>query len=103
MPFPPYTVLCTMSACRRPAIYKVAARWSDGSTTELKTYALCCAECLPGAFALAGAKRAACRLAPGETLDPPGIYELQRGGRDKDLKRREDLEQLLKAAPGPRP
>lgn len=103
MSFPPYTVFCTTPDCRRPAVYKVAARWSDGSTTELKTYALCCAECLPDAFARAAVKRAGCRLAPGETLDPPGIYELQRGGRDRDLKRRHDLEQLLGTAPGPQP
>jgi hypothetical protein len=74
------------------AVYKVAARWSDGLTDELKTYSLACHDCLPELFAAAVAKRAVCRLAPGESLDPPGIYELHRGGRDKSLQRREDLE-----------
>ena len=49
-----------------------------------------------GAIKSAVVKRAACRLAPGETLEEPGIYELHRGGRDKTLKRRTDLEAKLK-------
>jgi len=96
MPMPPYPVLCYAPGCTRPAAYKVAARWSDGVTQELKTYSLACPECLPALFAAAGVKRAACRLAPGETLEEPGVYELHRGERDKTLKRREDLEQGLK-------
>ncbi|MBA4067102.1 MAG: hypothetical protein C0501_26025 [Isosphaera sp.] len=91
MPMPPYPVMCTAPGCPRPAAFKVAARWSDGQTDELKTYALACPECLPRLFAAAGAKRAACRLAPGEVLDAPGVYELSRGDRDKVLKRRPDL------------
>jgi hypothetical protein len=92
MPMSLYPVLCYAAGCTAPAVYKVAARWSDGVTHELKTYALACAACLPGLLASARAKRAACRLAPGETLDEPGVYELTRGARDRALKRREDLE-----------
>ena len=92
MSMPPYPVTCYAPGCSRPAAFKVAARWSDGLTDELKTYALACAACLPGLFAAAGVKRAACRLAPGETLEAPGVYELCRGGRDTALKRRPDLE-----------
>ncbi len=80
-------------------MYKIAARWSDGMTDELKTYSLACAECLPGLFAAAQVRRAGCRLAPGESLEPPGIYELHRGCRDKSLKRRVDLESALAKAP----
>jgi hypothetical protein len=89
---PPYPVLCYARGCSRPAAYKVAARWSDGNTHELKTYYLACPDCLPRLFAEAVVKRAACRLAPGETLEEPGVYELHRGERDKTLKRRTDLE-----------
>jgi hypothetical protein len=96
MPMPPYPVLCYARGCSRPAAYKVAARWSDGNTHELKTYYLTCPDCLPRLFAEAVVKRAACRLAPGETLEEPGIYELHRGERDKTLKRRTDLEAELK-------
>lgn len=98
MPMPPYPVTCYSPNCAQEAAFKVAARWSDGLTDELKTYYLACAECLPKLFAHAVEKRAACRLAAGESLDAPGIYELCRGDRDKRLKRRPDLENPLIAA-----
>lgn len=92
MPMSPYPVLCYVAGCSAPAAYKVAARWSDGTTHELKTYALACPGCLPALLARARQKRAACRLAAGETLDAPGVYDLARGTRDKQLARRADLE-----------
>ncbi|HUR52778.1 MAG TPA: hypothetical protein VMZ71_01520 [Gemmataceae bacterium] len=92
MPMSPYPVRCYAPGCSQPAAFKIAARWSDGLTHELKTYSLACPDCVEKLFAAAGTKRAACRLAPGETLDEPGVYELSRGGRDRALKRRADLE-----------
>ncbi|MCS6864142.1 MAG: hypothetical protein RMJ56_00690 [Gemmataceae bacterium] len=94
-----YPVLCYAAGCHSPAVYKVAARWSDGITHELKTYYLACAACLPTLFAAACAKRNACRLAADETLDVPGIYELARGTRDRELRRRLDLEAQLHSTP----
>ena len=91
---PSYPVLCTTPGCGRPAAYKIAARWSDGVTEELKTYGLCCSECLPARFRLSREKQTACRRAPGEILEPPGVYELARGQRDRTLVRRLDLEQV---------
>src|SRR5437588_11393434 len=96
---PSYEVRCTRPGCSRPAIFKIAARWSDGSTEELKTYALCCSECLAEAYRTSRAKQAACRTAKGETLEAPGVYQLARGRRDQQLARRPDLEQQLQAAP----
>ena len=87
-----YTILCTRKDCARPAVYKIAARWSDGTTEELKTYALCCEECLPEAFRTSCTKQKACRMTKGETLEPPSIYRLARGRRDQQLERRTDLE-----------
>ena len=95
MPMPPYPVTCTAPGCSNEAAFKIAARWSDGLTGELKTYSLSCPDCVGTLYSLALAKRAACRLAPGETLDGPGIYELRRGARDRALNRREDLEVVL--------
>src|SRR4051794_31495487 len=92
---PPYPVLCYRRGCGRPAEYKIAARWSDGVTGELKTYALSCADCLPAFYRDALTKRAACRLAPNETLEPPGIYHLARGQRDRELQRLPALEEQL--------
>ena len=97
----PYPVLCYHPPCGRPAVYKIAARWSDGVTQELKTYALTCADCLPDWFRRSLAKQAACRLAPGEALESPGIYELARGRRDQQLQRLVEVEaQLLRSGAG---
>jgi hypothetical protein len=101
MPMPPYPVLCSTRCCDRPALYKIAASWSDGVTQELKTYGLSCQECLGRWFHTSRAKQAACRTAAGEKLDPPGIYLLERGRRDVQLVRREDLEQQVGAEPPP--
>ena len=97
MPMPPYPVCCYRPGCDRPAVYKIAARWSDGVTHELKTYALSCEECLADWFQRSRDKQAACRLAPGETLALPGIYEMVRGQRDQQLTRRHDLEEQFAA------
>jgi hypothetical protein len=99
MSMPPYPVMCYAAGCPNPAAFKIAARWSDGLTDELKTYYLACAACLPKLYASAGVKRAACRLALGETLDAVGVYELTPATRDKRLKRRKDLEQQNQATP----
>jgi hypothetical protein len=95
MPFA-YPLVCYRPGCGRPAAFKIAARWSDGRTEELKTYALCCEDCLPEQYRRSHHKQAACRLAPGETLDPPGIYRLETGRRDRQLERLPELEQKLK-------
>jgi hypothetical protein len=95
MPMPPYPIYCYTRSCGKPAVYKIAARWSDGITKELKTYALCCADCLPAWFRSSRQKQSACRLARGETLEPPGIFTLERGRRDTEISRLRDLEEQL--------
>ncbi len=98
MPMSPYPVRCYAAGCDGPATFKVAARWSDGVTHELKTYSLACSECLPELFADAVRRRAACRLTVGETADEVGVYDLTRGERDKELRRRPELEVGLPTA-----
>lgn len=71
---PPYPVLCYGRDCRSAARFKIAAVWSDGVTSELKTYALSCEKCLCELFASALKRREACRLAPGELLERPRVY-----------------------------
>jgi hypothetical protein len=101
MPMPPYQVFCYTKGCKNPAQYKIAARWSDGVVSELKTYGLCCEECLAKWLLRGRESHKACRLIPGETLEPPGIYLLQRGQRDQVLQRLPELEErLLPAEPG---
>ena len=89
---PPYPVRCYAPGCAREAQYKIAARWSDGVTRELKTYFLACADCLPGLYRSAAAKKSACRLAAGETLGDPEVFDVRRGARDRELVRRPELE-----------
>ncbi len=101
MPMPPYTLFCYRPGCGRLAVYKIAARWSDGITEELKTYALSCPDCLADWYRRSCDKQQACRLAAGESLERPGIYELGPGKRDRELSRRRDLEEQL-AAEAPR-
>jgi len=89
---PPYAVLCYTPGCGQKAIFKIAARWSDGSTGELKTYALSCGACVSAWYRTSRAKQAACRLAPGEVLEPPGVYHLTPGQHDQQLRRAEEVE-----------
>jgi hypothetical protein len=89
---PPYPIYCYTPRCGQLAAYKIAGRWSDGVTEELKTYALSCPGCLADWLRRGREKQAACRLAPGEILEPPGVFELVRGERDRVLRRRSDLE-----------
>lgn len=95
MPMPPYPVFCYRPGCGQQAIYKIAGRWSDGITEELKTYALSCPSCLADWLRRSRDKQKACRLAAGEILEPPGIYRLASGQRDRQLQRELDLERQL--------
>ena len=95
MPMPSYPVLCYTRGCGRPAAYKIAARWTDGLTAELKTYGLCCAECLPEWYRHGKRRQKECRLAGGESLEVPNIFHLERGQRDQQLRRADDLETQL--------
>jgi len=95
MPMPPYPLNCSTPDCKNPAQYKIAATWSDGVASELKTYGLCCADCLPTWFRNSRQRYAACKQIPGETLEAPGIFLLQRGHRDRGLQRLGDLEKQM--------
>jgi hypothetical protein len=78
---PPYPVVCQSQTCDQPARYKVAARWSDGTTVELKTYALSCKKCLAKWFENARDTQRTTRCVVGETLDPPQIFERIASGK----------------------
>src|SRR5262245_13931644 len=95
MPMPPYSILCYRQDCNQPAVYKIAARWSDGITSELKTYALSCADHLAAFFHSSCQRQKACRTVPGETLEPPGIFRMVYGQRDRNLERLPELEEKL--------
>lgn len=102
MPMPAYPLHCYRAGCGRAAVYKIAARWSDGVTQELKTYGLSCEECLGEHYQRSLVKQASCRLAQGETLEEPGIYALARGRRDSQLTRCPEQEERCRPAPDDR-
>lgn len=93
-----YRIECHSKGCTNEAAFKIAADWSDGLTGELKTYSLCCESCLAAEFRASRRKQAACRLAPGESLEVPGIYRLVRGQRDRDLQRLSEDELRLETS-----
>jgi hypothetical protein len=98
MPMPHYPIYCLTPGCKNLAVYKIAARWSDGLESELKTYGLCCDDCVATWYARGITQREACRLAPGETLEQPGVFRLERTARDRELIRAREVEQRLAAS-----
>lgn len=74
-----YTPACQFAGCPRPAAYKVAAAWSDGTFQELKTYALACEEHRDALLAHARRRRACLRLDDGERVDDVAVYRLNDG------------------------
>jgi hypothetical protein len=80
-----YCPRCSAVACREPAIYKIAAVWSDGSSRELKNYGLACEGHRDQALATARRHHEGLKLAPDETVGPVQIYLLRPGIRDAHL------------------
>ena len=91
----PYAIRCAAEACQEIAQFKVASEWSDGTTGELKTYALACEKHLELLFQRSREKRSRCRLAEGETLSPPEVFRLDPGQHDRQLVRIPHLEAKL--------
>ncbi|QVL30514.1 hypothetical protein KIH39_16830 [Telmatocola sphagniphila] len=98
MSMKPYPIHCYTPECGLIALYKVASRWSDGLTKELKTYSLCCESCLPKLFSDAVRRQQACRLTEEESLEAPSIFDLVPGTRDRFLNPREDLARKFREA-----
>lgn len=86
-------VECSAAECHEPATYKIAAPWSDGRFSELKTYGHACSDHLGTVFRDAEERRATYRPAPGETVEEIGIYRYEQGKRDRQLQRLWGLEE----------
>lgn len=89
----PYPIVCEGSPCSRPAVFKVASRWSDDFTWEWKTYGLVCRDCLNAMYESALLRQKACTHAPGESLGIPVVLELAPGQTSQQMVRRAELEQ----------
>ncbi|WP_165064053.1 hypothetical protein [Paludisphaera rhizosphaerae] len=86
------SVHCSFPGCSDPASYKIAARWSDGSFAELKTYGFACSEHLGRVFQEAEQRQASYKTAPNESLEELAIYRYEAGKRDRQLQRLWGLE-----------
>ena len=90
----PRTVVgCSLPGCAEPASYKIAAPWSDGSFTELKTYGHACGDHLRAVFTEAEQRREDYIPTAGETIEEIGIYRFEQSRRDHQLQRLWGLEE----------
>ena len=90
---PANLVRCSQEDCREPATYKIAAPWSDGSFSELKTFGHACNQHIGPVFGDAEARRESYTPTAGETVEEIGIYKYEQGRRDRQLQRLWGLEE----------
>jgi hypothetical protein len=82
-----YRPACSAAHCALPALYKLAASWSDGSSRELKNYGLACESHRDSQLEIARRHHQALRLCADETVGPVEVYVLRIGCRDAELVR----------------
>jgi hypothetical protein len=82
-----YRPICASPGCSEPAAFKIAARWSDGTSQELKSYGLVCERHRRDGIDRARHRSASLRLAEGEVVGPVAVFRLESGRRDSDLTR----------------
>jgi hypothetical protein len=80
-----YCPKCSAPGCKEPAIYKVGAVWSDGSSNELKNYGLACEVHRSAQVQRAVEHHNGLKLADGERVGPVSLYVLAPGRRDTQL------------------
>ena len=86
-------VKCLIPECQEPASYKIAAQWSDGIFSELKSYGFACSDHLGAVFREAEQRREEYTPSPGESLEELAIYKFEQGKRDRQLQRLWGLEE----------
>jgi hypothetical protein len=86
-------ITCSAPACRESAPYKVAAPWTGGRFTELKTYGFACPHHIGAIFRDAEERRAAVKPASDEAVGAIAIYRCEPGKPGWELQRREELEE----------
>ncbi|MDG3006464.1 hypothetical protein [Paludisphaera mucosa] len=87
-----HAVQCSFEGCPEAASYKIAARWSDGSFAELKTYGFACSDHLGPVFRQAERRLQDYQAAPNEIVEELAIYRYETGKRDRQLQRLWGLE-----------
>ena len=90
---PANPVGCTTPGCTEVAAYKIAAPWSDGRFSELKTFGFACLDHLRPVFRESEERRQQYARSPGENVGELGIYKYDSGRRDRQLQRLTGLEE----------
>ncbi len=80
-----YRPRCSHPSCNQPALFKVGAVWSDGTSRELKNYGLTCETHRQSQLERARHNRDGLRLAEGETVGAVALFVLEPGRRDTEL------------------
>jgi hypothetical protein len=80
-----YRPSCSAAGCDRPAVYKIAATWSDGSSRELKNYGIACEAHCDSQLESARRRHQGLRLCDLEAVGPVELYLLRHGCRDGEL------------------
>jgi hypothetical protein len=89
------TVLCEIPGCGEPATYKVAAPWTDGRFSELKTYGFACPDHVPDLCRFAEMRWLDYEPVKGEQVERIGIYRLEEGKPDRLLARDRAMEETF--------
>lgn len=96
-----YTIYCSHPKHRSsPAKYKLAAEWTGGGYSELKTYGFADDLCIEEVYRDASARLARFRPSDGESVGELRIYILDPTRHDHELERATDLEKKLSSATG---
>jgi hypothetical protein len=90
---PTTIVRCGWPGCKERAAYKIAAQWSDGSFSELKSFGFACSDHLGPTFRQAESRHEDYKPSPGETIEEIAIYKFEQGKRDRQLQRLWGLEE----------
>ena len=90
-------VRCSEPDCGEPATFKVAAPWSDGRFSELKTYGFACSDHLKDVLRSAEARWLDYEPVPGEIVQEIGIYRYETGKSDRQLERDREVEERIRS------
>jgi hypothetical protein len=80
-----YRPMCSEAGCDQPAVFKIAAVWSDGTSRELKNYGLACSAHCGAQSARAKRHRDVLKLQDWETVGDVRLYRFDPDRRDIDL------------------
>lgn len=80
------TVTCNIPGCAQPAEYKIAAPWSAGRFSELKTYGIACADHYAQVYRDALRRRKVHPPSPEESQGEIALFHFEKGKAGQPLK-----------------